>query len=125
MPTKESILMKKLRTKRVEQGLCTRCGKNEPKKNRHICSECREYLKKYKKGYEQTKDPIIIRELKKWEVTNLKLYNALIEKRITISEFADMLGVTSRAVEIWVFEDGNPAKERKPLINSLLGEQIY
>lgn len=40
----EARCMKKLRKKRKEKGLCTRCGGSRDNKNYILCGKCRDYI---------------------------------------------------------------------------------
>ena len=118
--------MRRLRAERVEDGLCTRCGKNEPKRGKRICSECREYLDEYNKNKKSKKEPVIIRDLKRWDVTNKRLYSGLIDMKMTTKELAERVGVTPRSVDSWIFEGVEPRYEdRKATINQVLNKRIY
>ena len=117
--------MKKVRKKRKQKGLCSRCGNERENKEYALCKECREYISNHKENYNPPKDPVIIRNLKKWDITNYRLYNALIMKSIKISELAEKVGVTTRSAERWVFENTEPTDIHKYRINQVLGKKIY
>ena len=53
MDKKERILKKERdeRKKRLEEGICTKCGKSEAETGYHTCAECRRKAKKYRKTY--------------------------------------------------------------------------
>lgn len=44
--TKKAKRQKKLRVRRKQKGLCTRCGKRKADKGFATCLKCRRYLKK-------------------------------------------------------------------------------
>lgn len=118
-------LMRRLRKRRKKKGLCTRCGK-KANNGRAICDKCRYYLEEYKRNHKVKSEPVIIRDLKKWDITNRELYDELIEQGITIKEFAEKVGVTPRSVEAWVFEGVEPRyKDRKATVNQILNKRIY
>lgn len=121
--------MKELRDKRREKGLCTRCGHESENDGYILCQECRDYIKSWKedsvKDYREDKEEVIIRELRVWDIENETLYNTLIDKKIKISELAEMIDVTPRSVQRWVFEDTEPSVRNKKKINQVLGKKIY
>lgn len=113
--------MKKLREKRRKNGLCARCGHKIEKPGYKTCQDCRDYQKKYKQNHKPPKkEKVIIRRLKNWEVTNKKLYNALINQKITIAELAELIDVTPRSVQRWLFEKGKPSPENREKIKEVL-----
>lgn len=126
MITINSKAMKKLRRKRKEKGLCTRCGGERENKEYVLCQDCRDYLKEYKVNYTPPpKEQVIIRKLKKWDVTNRKLYNTLIAEGISIPELAEAVNVTPRSVDRWIFENAEPRPGHKEKVNVFLKEEIY
>ena len=53
-PDKKERIRKKERDKRkrrLEEGLCTKCGKNKAETGYHPCSECRKKIRNYRKAY--------------------------------------------------------------------------
>ncbi len=104
--------------------MCSRCGSERDNKEYILCKECRKYINKHDKNYNPPKDPVIIRDLKKWDITNYSLYNALINKSITILELAEQVGVTTRSAERWIFENAEPKDIHKHLVNQVLEKNI-
>ncbi|MFW6009213.1 MAG: helix-turn-helix domain-containing protein [archaeon] len=124
--TTQKQRMIKLRRKRKEKGLCSRCGNERENKNYALCQECRDYIANYKENYTPSdKEKIIIRKLKSWEIQNKKLYNELIKQKITISQLAAKIGITSRAIQRWIFQKTNPKLKNRIMVNKILGEKIY
>lgn len=117
--------MRELRKRRVEKGLCTRCGSKIKREGYHICQDCRNYLNEYDNNRTLKNEKTIIRKLNKWEITNEKLADALIKTKTTISELAEKVGVTYRTVERWIYQNGIPNKNHKIKINEILNDKIY
>ncbi|NLK22304.1 MAG: helix-turn-helix transcriptional regulator [Epulopiscium sp.] len=114
--------MRELRKRRKQKGLCTRCGK--PVKHGNVqCNLCREYSKTY--ALLHPKEKVIIRSLKSWDIKNTKLYNILMDKKISIPQLAEMVGVSSRSVDRWVFEGSIPKIENREKVNAHLGIEIF
>jgi hypothetical protein len=114
--------MRELRKRRKERKLCTRCGKPVFGENVQ-CDACREYCKMY--ALLHPKEKVIIRNLKSWEVKNKKLYDILINKRITIPQLAQMIGVSARSVDRWVFEGSLPKIENREKVNTYLNIEVF
>lgn len=128
MSSYEAIMMKKKRDERREKGLCTRCGGEREDKEYILCQDCREYIAEWKQDKDYSKpeeEKVVIRTPRKWNIENEKLYKALIEKRMPISELANRVGVTTRTAERWVFQKGEPKDKNKNKINKVLGKEIY
>ena len=65
------------------------------------------------------------RKLRTWNVKNKILYGILFSKNIKLSDFAELVGVSRRTVQRWVFEGGKPADENIEKICDLLGYPEY
>ncbi|MFO7818610.1 MAG: hypothetical protein R6V17_00080 [Halanaerobacter sp.] len=68
------------------------------------------------------------RSLNKWNVTNRVLFGVLFVEDIKPSELADMIGVTTRSVERWCFENADPSEKNKEKISAALKapkEQLF
>ncbi|MFP4457910.1 MAG: hypothetical protein ACLFPS_09685 [Clostridia bacterium] len=65
------------------------------------------------------------RKLKEWTVKNKILYGILFSYDIKLSDFAEMIGVSSRAVQRWVFEGKSPNRENRKKICELLDYPEY
>lgn len=114
--------MRELRKKRKKRNLCTRCGK--PVENGNVqCDACREYCKIY--AFLHPKEKVIIRNLKTWGVKNKRLYDVLIDKKITIPQLAERVGVSSRSVDRWVFEGSIPKIENRERVNICLNMEVF
>ena len=114
--------MRVVRKRRKMKKLCTRCGK--PVEGVHVqCNACREYCKMY--ALLHPKEKVIIRSLKTWEVKNKKLYQILLERKMTIPQLAQMVGVSSRSVDRWVFEGSIPKLENREKVNTCLNAEIF
>ena len=76
--------MKKLRRKRKKLGLCTRCGQNKKNKGNTMCIICLDYQKQKNKEIQEKKNKVNyrVRTLRKWKVTNLKLFLYMFENKI-------------------------------------------
>lgn len=114
--------MRELRKKRKMRNQCTRCGKAVEGENVQ-CNECREYCKMY--ALLHPREKVIIRNLKTWEIKNKKLYNILIEKKMTIPQLAQLVGVSSRSVDRWVFEGSIPKLNNRERVNTCLNMEIF
>lgn len=119
--------MRELRNKRRKESLCTRCGDKIKKEEFNICQSCRDYLKKYNNENRDKykKDKKIIRNTKTWEVKNWRLYDALIDKKISIPELAEKVGVSTRSADNWIFFDSTPKADNRKKINQVLEKNIY
>jgi ribosomal protein L37E len=116
-----AIAMRKRRAKLKQQGLCTRCGVNNAIVGMSQCAECREYQKSRKRK-RKPKEKIIIRELKRWEVANHRLYRNLMKAKLTIAELAEAAGVTARQVQRWIFEGAEPYPWNREKVEAILGK---
>lgn len=114
--------MRELRKKRKKRKQCTRCGK--PVEGENVqCDACREYCKMY--ALLHPKEKVIIRNLKTWEVKNDKLYHLLIDRKMTIPQLAEIVGVSSRSVDRWVFEGSIPKIENRERVNDCFQMEVF
>ena len=117
--------MKRLRERRKEKSLCTRCGK-KAMEGKAECEECKKYRIEYKKKNPKiNKEPKIIRELKTWEVTNPVLYKKMLVTGTTTKDLANLTGVAQRNVERWIFENAFPNDENALKVNEYFKCDIY
>lgn len=120
--------MRRLRRKRMLNNICTRCGcKNDTTGTQ--CSKCRQYhidKRRERRQYaiEQGWDKRI-RKLKKWKISNYPLFFYLFENKISISEFANKVGVTSRQVQRWIFENSRPNLTNRMIIEDITGKDLF
>ncbi len=123
--SKAKEYMKKLRKKRKEKGLCTRCGKKAIE-GKTECEACKNYRIQYKeKKSKQKKEPKIIRELKTWEVSNPVLYKKMLETGTTTKDLSVLTGVSQRNVERWIFENADPNDENALKVNEYFKCEIF
>jgi len=122
-----AIMMKNLREKRKEKGLCTRCGGKIEDKSYLTCRDCRDYISYHKKNGEPPpeKDEKIFKRLSKWQIRDKGLYDALVDEQIRASELADDIGVSVRSVERWLYEGYEPRDKNKIAVNNYLNKDIY
>lgn len=115
--------MKRLRAKRLKNGLCTRCGK--PSGGKPTCKNCKDHIKEFMKQKRKEKHKTI-RKLKCYSVENNGLYDELISSGITTTQLAKDLNVSSRSVLRWIFgKDVLPIKENIEKINKYFNKDIY
>jgi len=73
--------MKKLRKKRRKSNQCTRCGKKVEDKEKNICSDCRKYLRYYKRHNEPPAKKLkVVNRSPVNEVKNKRLVDAMKKK---------------------------------------------
>lgn len=118
--------MKKLRDKRRENNLCTRCGKWIEEEQYKICSECREYLRFYKKyDIPPARKETLINRSPVNEIKNKKLYQLMIDYRLSTKNLANKISVTQRSVQRWIFDGLEPKDSNKKEVNEFFGEEIF
>ncbi|MFZ5351592.1 MAG: hypothetical protein ACOZCL_02580 [Bacillota bacterium] len=115
--------MRKLRQKRKQQGVCVRCGRAKDD-SYSTCMKCRSEFRKSSKAVQNTIHKPV-RTLRKWRITNQKLFELLNTASITVSDFADSIGVSIRTAERWIFEEVEPNTTNKDRINRLFNKEIY
>lgn len=124
--------MKKLRKKRRKSNQCTRCGKKVEDKEKNICSDCRKYLRYYKRHNEPPAKKLkVVNRSPVNEVKNKRLVDAMKRKsreeniKVNTKKLADEIASSQRSVQRWLFEGENPSEKFKKKINSYLGEEIF
>ncbi|MCX7771630.1 MAG: hypothetical protein N2376_00770 [Clostridia bacterium] len=115
-----SQAMRNYRYKRKAAGKCGRCGKPH-KTGDMLCEACRIYLS----GLPRKKKDTAIRELKRWNVTNHALYNWMMQNKITVGMLAEMVHVSGRAVERWIFERAVPREPVRAAVEKLIGMEVF
>lgn len=116
--TASAVAMRKLRSKRKESGLCSRCKKAS---KTVLCQECKKQLE----GYKKPRIKKAFRTLTKWSVTNHSLYNYMMENQISAKKLAEMAGVTERTVLRWVFEKATPKEPVKSRVEALIKREVF
>lgn len=112
--------MRKLRKKRLKNGLCTRCGK--PKNPEFtICDDCRKYKKIFNSSRRKNAP---IRALTKWEVKNFPLHRWMVENNMGTVKLAQAIGVSERTVQAWVFEGRDAKPELAEAVNIFVGDIV-
>jgi predicted amidophosphoribosyltransferase len=118
--TASAEAMRKLRAKRQESGLCSRCGRPNNGTS-SFCSSCIKQLK----GYKKPKVQHAFRKITKWTVTNHSLYNYMVENSISAKQLAQMAGVSERTVLRWVFEKAVPKEPVKSKVEALIKREVF
>jgi hypothetical protein len=99
--------LKKLRTSRIDNHLCTRCGK--PLDGGYTrCTACRNHVSELAR-LRRAKKRKSIRRTKR-SITNPPLYNWMIGHNISITELAHGIGMSYQSVEKWLFFGQYPSE---------------
>lgn len=61
-----------------------------------------------------------VRETNTWEVSNRILYGILLIEDIKLAELAELVGVSARTVQRWVYEGTKPNQENKEKLSKIL-----
>lgn len=124
--------MKKLRKKRRKSNQCTRCGKKVEDKGKNICSDCRKYLRYYKRHNEPPAKKLkVVNRSPVNEIKSKKLLDAMKRKskkkniKINTKQLASEIGSSQRSVQRWLFQGENPSNKFKKKINNYFGEEIF
>lgn len=132
--------MKKRRKIWKEDGKCIRCGfMLHPKSKLKKCESCRAAGEAYKKenkekfkGYIEKKQKAQpIRKLKNYGPINSvqekeELYQIMINRKITTKSLAEVIGVSQRTVERWLFDEKAMPNEMNQLkLNNYLERSIF
>ncbi|MBM7556847.1 helix-turn-helix domain-containing protein [Halanaerobacter jeridensis] len=77
----------------------------------------------FKKEHGITKEDYSVRRFRtpqKWDVKNRLMFGLMLVEDTKVSELAEMIGVTSRSIERWVFEGAKPSiKNQEKLAEAL------
>lgn len=65
------------------------------------------------------------RKLRTWDVENKILYGIMFSCNLKVSDLAEIIGVSARTVQAWVFEGREPKKESREKLSKLLGYPEY
>lgn len=111
-------MLKKLRQERYEKGLCTGCGQPHDT-HKSMCPKCLAIIN-VKARLRTAEKHRPIRKLRKWTVTNQELYDCLIEKKMSIKQLSNIIGVSTQTINVWLFKGYKPCFE-----NQLKLEEIF
>jgi len=143
--TNEAISMRKLRQWRRIQGVCAQCG--EHRSERYLCMRCEERRNKNRQGIEEQRAKMgqcikcgrtlqgretcehcfkkyPLRKLKRWQIGNERLYQAIEASKISIPELAQALNLKTRTVERWVFEGITPKRENADKVARYFNQSV-
>ena len=85
----------------------------------------------FKKEHGITKEDYSVRRFRtpqKWDVKNRLMFGFMLVEDIKVSELAEMVGVTSRSIERWVFEGAKPSSKNQEKLAEALKvpqEQLF
>ncbi|TVX85590.1 helix-turn-helix domain-containing protein [Paenibacillus agilis] len=107
---------KEKRTKdRLQRKLCISCGKNKIMKgnDKSTCKTCSSIYPN-----------LPIRKLRTWSIENDNLYELMMKKPCTTKELSQIVGVSARNVDRWLFEGASPKKENALKVAEFFGKTI-